>query len=516
MKKILLVLGLIAGVTQLFALSNYMKDSIFIVKGNIRDFSEAGIGETIVGSRVASSNPLELNVGDIFVDVNGNAQKVTKIVKQGKNISIETETPEVAEVFKYIDVPYQVTDFNDYGEDAVTYASHIRSADSIKKADGPMLDALMPEDSKSYGFTINFSKDINDYTDKVNDEVKNLEKLADAAGNAGDSKKEKSLNNMSNMLKKKNLNNSATANLDISCKLQYKKTKNNLDYSYKWSLPGFNTHGSRWPWKWTWDSGGGYAFLGYDNDFDIGLSIDFFGYVDNYLSIPIPYLAYGAPNWGPYVGVYFDVDINGGLGVSLNFYKHFEAKAAYQKDFNFYFASKGEPKKEAGIWAPGAFQIYGSVGGELTMGPSVKLGFVALGVTLAEAKASAGGYAEGEICVGYTKVFKDEDGAKKLCGGDAAKTEKFLKENTVLNKYNEEKGVWEPKCEEGCTYFGSWAAGLFAKINFEIWDGKWSTTPLDYKIPIISDSGFNNSLLKGDWFENMEGSDWYSQMTDDD
>lgn len=518
MKKLLLVLGLFAAVTQLFALSNFMRDTVFIVKGSIKDFSEMGINETITGSRVASSNPLDLQVGDIFVDVNGNAQKVTKIVKKGNNISIETETPEIAEVFKYISVPHQSTDFNDYGDDAVTYSPYMRSIiddikpedeeddkpliDKVSIQDGPMLDAFMPEDSKKWQLTLNFSKDIKDYTKNVSDKLDELDDLAKAAKAAGDSKKANDMNNMASMLQKKNTTNNVSANLDITVGVQYKSTSNKLDYDYKYSLPGWNTHGSRWPWKWSWDSGGGYAYVQYENDLDIGLNFDLYAYIDEYFSAPIPGLAYGASSFGPYAGVYFDLEFYGGGGFNVSYYKHIKSFSSYRKDFTSYFTSRGEPRKTTDIWGPSAWQVYGQVGCELTVGPAVKFGFVALGMTLAQGKVSAGGYAEGEACLGYTWIDKDEEGAEKL-GID-------VDESPVLNVQNDD-GEWEPKYEDGWTFFGDFAVGLFARITFEIWDGKWSAIPLDYKIPIFSDNGYNNSFAEGNWFEKMEGYDWYNQ-----
>lgn len=501
MKKLLLVLCLVAGAAQVFALSNFMRDTIFVVKGSIKDFSDLGINETITGSRVAASNPLELKVGDIFVDVNGNAQKVTKIVKQGTNISIETETPEVAEVFKYICVPHQTTDFNDYEDEAETYSPYMRKAD-IKVQDGSMIDAFMPEDSKKWELTLNFSSDVKDYTKNVQDEIEELEEMAELAEGWENTQKANDFNDMANMLRKKNTNNNVSANLDLTVGVQYKKTSNKLDYDYGYSLPGWNTHGSRWPWKWTWDSGGGHAFVEYENDFDFGFYFDAFLYVDEYFSAPIPGLAYGSPSFGPFAGIYFDFEVYGGIGLNLSYYKHVKSISSYRKDFTAFFSSRGEPQKTVSIWAPSAVQVYGEVGGELTVGPAFRFGFVALGITLAQGKVTAGGYAEGEACLGYTWIDKDEEGAKRL-GID-------VDTSPVLNEQNDD-GDWEPKYDSGWTFFGDFAVGLFARVFFEIWDGKWSTTPLDYKIPIYSNNGYNNSFAEGNWFEEMEGYDWYNQ-----
>jgi len=514
MKKGLLVLALLAGASQVFALSGFMKNALFVVKGSVKDFSDVGISETIA-DRSAAPSLLDLQPGDIFIDVNGNAQRVTKIVKSGTNISIETETPQIEEVFTRIRIPHQTTDFNDYGEDAVTYSPYLKapSARGIEWRETDMLlDAYMPEGSKDYEITLNIplkDEPLKEWTNKVGKDVDALTKMADNLTKTNDQKTANICNNMATQLQNKHATNTVTTNLDITLEVAYKKTDNNLTYDYDWNpLPSVKVN-SWWPLNWSAKSGGGHVDFEHVSNFDFGMMVSLDLYIDELFSSPIPGLAYGSSSFGPYCGVYFDIHANGGFTFGASYWKHFEEQTRYKKEFGWDFSSRGNTVNEVKTWAPQAAQCFASLNAELQMGPAIKLGFVALGMKLVHANLYAGGYVEGEVCIGYTYVDEDLDNYTKLKGSS---------QETRLNVlYNEPEGdsdKWTPKLTSGCTSWGSFATGVFLEAGLEIWDGRWSTKPIDYKWPLLTNHGWTNSydaISDGpaSWFDTREGKSWF-------
>lgn len=109
-----------------FAVCAYsgFRNSVYDYQNNVIDFSDEGIPENIVDGRAIAFSPLDLKVGDIFIDADGNALKVYSITTNPDgSMDIETIKPDIREVFQYIDIPNQTIDvladdFIIYGEDA--------------------------------------------------------------------------------------------------------------------------------------------------------------------------------------------------------------------------------------------------------------------------------------------------------------------------------------------------------------------------------------------------------------
>ena len=108
-KKIkFLVFLVIALTTSFFANSDAnITNSIIDFKNEVVDFSETGLMDNIRGGEFTTISPADLEVGSIFIDVDGVAKKVANITISGNDIFIDTIQPELREVFEFYDIPIQ-------------------------------------------------------------------------------------------------------------------------------------------------------------------------------------------------------------------------------------------------------------------------------------------------------------------------------------------------------------------------------------------------------------------------
>ena len=103
---LLLPTGLFAGVA--------FNDSIFDYQNEVIDFSECGIQENVRSGKAVEISIQDLEVGDVFVDVDGTALKVKSVTEVDGEIIIETTQAELLEVFQFVRIPEQEMELDYY------------------------------------------------------------------------------------------------------------------------------------------------------------------------------------------------------------------------------------------------------------------------------------------------------------------------------------------------------------------------------------------------------------------
>jgi hypothetical protein len=76
----------------------------------VTDFRDDGLTGRIRDGVLVDPSPADLKVGDIFIDVDGNARKVSGVTKVGNDTYIDTVRPSFDEVYLYAEIPYQAID----------------------------------------------------------------------------------------------------------------------------------------------------------------------------------------------------------------------------------------------------------------------------------------------------------------------------------------------------------------------------------------------------------------------
>jgi len=116
-------------------------DTIQDFKSRLIDFREDGLMGRFRDGVLVDPSPAELEVGDVFIDVDGRAKMVSRVEKSGSDIYIDTVQPGFEDVYLYAEVPYQTISFTEdnflprtLGEDAytVTPSSDAKGTFNIK------------------------------------------------------------------------------------------------------------------------------------------------------------------------------------------------------------------------------------------------------------------------------------------------------------------------------------------------------------------------------------------------
>ena len=149
MKRVLFCLLFIAGGVIAFAETN-LSNVYALYADNVLDFSEDGIAENIVDGKLVRYSMLDLKVGDVFIDTDGDAKKVAAIVRNGNDITIETVAPTIDEFFQFVRVPNQDVDLAEYAPD-------YRFERSVMASDGSIV-IMTPMDDISQSFDPNESR----------------------------------------------------------------------------------------------------------------------------------------------------------------------------------------------------------------------------------------------------------------------------------------------------------------------------------------------------------------------
>jgi hypothetical protein len=93
------------------ALRSGFSNTVQHFRPEVIDFREEGLPGRIQDGVLVYPSPADLEVGDVFIDVDGNAKKVVGIEKSGRDIYIDTVQPDIQEVLLYGEIPYQTIDF---------------------------------------------------------------------------------------------------------------------------------------------------------------------------------------------------------------------------------------------------------------------------------------------------------------------------------------------------------------------------------------------------------------------
>jgi hypothetical protein len=98
---------------SLSALQTAFSNTILDYKAKVVDFREDGLPALSRGGLLPPPSPADLEVGDVFIDVDGKAKIVAAIEKVGSDTYIDTVEPRFEDVFLYAEVPYQVISFDE-------------------------------------------------------------------------------------------------------------------------------------------------------------------------------------------------------------------------------------------------------------------------------------------------------------------------------------------------------------------------------------------------------------------
>lgn len=276
MKKLFLILSVaVLASISAFAGTNF-RDSIFDYQANVKDFSDDGINENVVGGRFVQASPLDLQVGDIFIDVDGTAQKVISITKKGNEITIDTIEPNIREVFLFlyspdreIEVgddlmvsPYYDLEDEDYSESRVTV---MNPTDGYEWDDpAGTIEEILGGDSLLLGL---LEDAIPRPTTKFGAKIK-LD---------GIKPKSVSVAGMELQKPEKGDDDVVEKGVETTIEFEARYKNNGITITPGFCLPytTLNTHGTWKFWKWTLDYHSGYARVRetYDVQFGVGVGL---------------------------------------------------------------------------------------------------------------------------------------------------------------------------------------------------------------------------------------------------
>ena len=360
--------------TSVFAIDGFMHDAFLYMKPAVKDFSEIGIAENVSDGRAVKSSPVDLKKGDIFIDVDGCAKRVTKVTRSGNNITIDTEVPMPYEVFRIIEIPEQTADFMS----AVNEKNNITAVSSSLRAvsdeddsssswvDEKLIDSLLSDYDGQVTFELSFPFDGKSKSnmDSLLDEIDSYITAATTDEN-GDKRtdltdEEKAnvtnLENAKEQVDKRASKIEASPKLSFSPDLRWSTRTDKTNYAFKYAETGIDTHGTWKMWKWTTYYNPGYFEYNWFKDTDFGLDMTVTGGVEVKANVPIPGLAVGSESTGPYAGVYFDFGANAAVDVSYEYYTRTVKYERAFSNFNLVMWPSNENVVSA-EWNPSAHQV---------------------------------------------------------------------------------------------------------------------------------------------------------------
>ncbi len=97
---------------QGFAQQTTFSNTIQDFRPAVIDFREDGLLGCFRDGVLVNPSPADLKAGDVFIDVDGNARKVARVVREGNDWYVDTVRARFEEVFVYAEIPTQVLVFN--------------------------------------------------------------------------------------------------------------------------------------------------------------------------------------------------------------------------------------------------------------------------------------------------------------------------------------------------------------------------------------------------------------------
>ncbi|MCQ2241491.1 hypothetical protein [Treponema sp.] len=498
-----------------FAIDGLIHDSILILSAKIKDFSDVGIRENISRGKAVTTSPLDLEVGDIFIDVNGKAKKVVSITRSGNSISINAITPEVKEVFDGIQIPEQTADFSAAIEERDAFAERLdppelefEDPESMTRSPAvtkTMLDTVMPTSDgyTKWSFTISpkgkslFNKGSFDDLKKMTDNA------IREAKDAHDDKTVEELEGAKAMMSKRESSISSTAQVSITPQVRYKCWQNKAVYSAAYAKTGIDTHGTWKMWKWTTYYTPGYVKYDWYRDVEFGAGLNVTGAIKTNASVAIPGLSWGEGSSGPYAGFFIDFSVNGGVSVDYQYYSRSMHHSNVFSNINLAFIPSNTNADDIS-WEPDAHQVVVCLTGSMTLGPSAKAGLIFFGMNILELKATCGGKLSANIGGAWTKVNSETDEYNTLYNSlDVNNADaKTMKENMQGAKAKFDK------LEEisGWQLMGKVSLGLYANVKLSAFKNVVSFDLLNIDRTLWSTTGngkpstnYSSPFANGKW-----------------
>ncbi|MBQ0051273.1 MAG: hypothetical protein KBT11_04310 [Treponema sp.] len=506
LKKLFIAAALFSASFSAFAIEGFLHDSFFAICSYIKDFSDIAIRENIVNGRAAAASPLDLKVGDIFIDVDGNAKKVVKITRYENNITIDTEPPEPQEVFDIITIPRQVADFKAAEEEK--YASRTateESARAVSNAEKKLLDGLMPD------YDIKVSPKLSPFFSPIGIKDSSgglLEACKQAIADPNNTPEEKEhLENTKQQIQNKFTTAKASPTFSITPDIRRKSYQNDFICDFSYVKPGIDTHGTWKFWKWTTYYDPGYYDFQWLSDIAWGMGIDVAGGVKGTVSFPL--VPVGSDAFGPYCGIYWDIGLNVTVSGSYYFYTRTAKYTESFSNFNTVFIPSNE-RAETIEWSPSAHQVDLLLNGSANTGPSLKAGFVAFGMRLVE--IYAGGGVKIDACVGGAWTNKNNDAenyaalCKKINWGlarSSGKTkesfeafrDRLVEDNLVTGGTSKWSKAWN-NYEDGWQFLGKVQSSLYLNVDLKMFQDRVNLNLFNISYPFWSLTGDGKPTAK--------------------
>ncbi|HBD93224.1 MAG: hypothetical protein A2015_10935 [Spirochaetes bacterium GWF1_31_7] len=125
-----------------------LHNTIIDFNNSVIDFSETGLMDNVRSGELTQITPLDLEIGSIFIDVDGVAKKVVNITQSGNEIYIDTVKPELREVFEFYDIPEQTV--------TLTIGDHLLMDNA------PFDSSLIPDSRAKGTMSLEFEKKLGD------------------------------------------------------------------------------------------------------------------------------------------------------------------------------------------------------------------------------------------------------------------------------------------------------------------------------------------------------------------
>lgn len=150
MRKHIVALFLTFSMAVLFSQQTAFMNTYIELKQSVIDFREDGLPYCVRNGVMVNPAPSELKVGDVFIDVDGNARQVTSVQRDGSELFIDTVQPDLSQVINYADIPDQTINFTEDNFLPETLAGGDLSS---------VMAGSSPRASSSYGVSAGFEKE---------------------------------------------------------------------------------------------------------------------------------------------------------------------------------------------------------------------------------------------------------------------------------------------------------------------------------------------------------------------
>lgn len=460
--------------SSLFAIDGIMHDSLFCISSNVIDFSDDAIRENVIDGRSVTFSPLDLKVGDIFIDTNGHAKKVTNITINGKNISIDTVTPMAYEVFDAINIPDQSGNISDLIEEQIEQTPDLEEITGSRAQNNDLLNTLMPVSKCK----VNINPTIKIPVGKV-PPVPTTENFAALLQNQIDLSNNPEVQDEEKKIAKENISKirqqyatlTKQHGVTINPIIRYQANVEGKDYTnfgFQYIKIHIDRHGTCKFWKWTtWtEDGKGWLSIRNDSALGFGLKLGYYGQAKfSYPIVRTPGVV------GPYIGVFFNVIASANASVYGEMYIRKCITSNAQVTFNALMQKKSS-NFDTQEWSPSLQQVGLIVAGNVKAGPAIRAGINAFGMDLLSLEGSGGISIDGNIGGCYT--WKDIDLSHKP-------------DNFSTDIYDKVTGGW--------AFIGDLSLNLYLSADFYALNNCFSQNIASLKYPLLRVNG--PTLSKG-------------------